>query len=237
MPLPDIGSMRAVADRLDKLGLEYAFVGGSIVNLLLDHPELAPARPTDDVDVILETVASQPYSDIEAKLCNHGFSHDTREDAPMCRWRLGDLTVDIMPTDGACLGLNTAWFKEALGTASPRRIAHTSLRLISPTAFLATKHEAFADRGNGDYFDSPDLEDFIAVIDGRENVIPEIDLAPATLRGYVITSVQNLIATPAFDEALPGHLPADTASQRRLPALRQKLRGIAALNPGRGHAL
>jgi hypothetical protein len=27
---------------------------------------------------------------------------------------LGHLTVDIMPTDGAHLGLNTTWFKEAL---------------------------------------------------------------------------------------------------------------------------
>jgi hypothetical protein len=42
--------MRAVADRLDSLGLDYAFVGGSIVNLLLDNPALLSARPTDDVD-------------------------------------------------------------------------------------------------------------------------------------------------------------------------------------------
>jgi hypothetical protein len=37
MSLPNLASMRAVADRLDSLGLDYAFVGGSIVNLLLDH--------------------------------------------------------------------------------------------------------------------------------------------------------------------------------------------------------
>jgi hypothetical protein len=38
MPLPNLGALRAVADRLDRLGLSYAFVGGSIVNLLLDEP-------------------------------------------------------------------------------------------------------------------------------------------------------------------------------------------------------
>jgi len=38
------------------------------VNFLLDDPEFAPARPTDDVDVILETVTSQRYSDVEEKL-------------------------------------------------------------------------------------------------------------------------------------------------------------------------
>jgi hypothetical protein len=61
MAPPNLGAMRAVADRLDRLGLEYAFVGGSIVNLLLDYPELAPVRPTDDVDVIIETAEVEGY--------------------------------------------------------------------------------------------------------------------------------------------------------------------------------
>jgi hypothetical protein len=38
----NLDAMRAVADRLDSLGLAYAFVGGSIVNLLLDDPAFSP---------------------------------------------------------------------------------------------------------------------------------------------------------------------------------------------------
>ena len=226
---PNLGAMRAVADRLDRLGLEYAFVGGSIVNLLLDYPELAPVRPTDDVDVIIETVTSQRYSDLEEQLRGTGFSHDVREHAPKCRWLLGDLTVDIMPTDGAALGLNTAWFKEALATATVQEVAHTKLRLISPVAFLATKYEAFSDRGGGDFKGSPDLEDFVAVVDGRENIAAEIDRAPAGMRLYIIDAVRRLMANDEFGEALPGQLPSDRASQGRLPGLRQKLKAIAAL--------
>ncbi len=229
MPQPNLGALRAVADRLDQLGLSYAFVGGSIVSFLVDHPELSPARPTDDVDVILEVVTSERYSNVEARLRNLGFAHDTHENAPLCRWTLRGLTVDIMPTEGAGLGLNTAWFPEALATATEREIAHTRLRLISPVAFLATKYVAFSDRGDGDFYASHDLEDFITVIDGRENIAAEVNAAPAALRGYVITSVRSLSENPAFQEALPGHLPGDTASQGRLPGLRSKLRAIAAL--------
>jgi predicted nucleotidyltransferase len=229
MSQPNVTAMLAVADRLDSLGLDYAFVGGSIVNLLLDNPALSPARPTDDLDVILETITSQRYSEVEAKLRGLGFAHDMRENAPKCRWVLGDLTVDIMPTEGAFLGLNTTWFKEALATATVQKIAHTQLKLISPVAFLATKHVAFADRGGGDYHASHDLEDFITVIDGRENIAEEVSRAPAELARYVIESVRNLIAIPAFDEALPGHLPPDRASQQRLPSLRRKLQAIAML--------
>jgi predicted nucleotidyltransferase len=67
--------------------------------------------------------------------------------------------VDIMPTDGEFLGLNTAWFKEALATATAREFAHTSLKLVSPVGFLATKYVAFLDRGTGDYYASHDLKD------------------------------------------------------------------------------
>lgn len=229
MPAPNLGALRAVADRLDGLGLSYAFVGGSIVNLLLDDPSFAPARPTDDVDVILEVVTSERYSDVETRIRALGFDHDMRKGAPRCRWVLDSLTVDIMPTEGAGMGLNTAWFKEALATATVREFAHTRLRLVSSAAFLATKHVAFVDRGAGDYYASPDLEDFITVVDGREKIVTDIDCAPTGLRQYLITAVNALLAAPAFNEALSGHLPSDEASQQRLPKLRAKLRDIAHL--------
>lgn len=229
MPLPNIGALRAVADRLDGIGLAYAFVGGSIVNLLLDDPNFVPARPTDDVDVILGLVTSERYSSVEARLRNLGFDHDTRQRAPRCRWVLGNLTVDIMPTDGAFLGLNTTWFKEALATATEREFAHTRLKLVSPVAFLATKYVAFSDRGGNDYYASHDLEDFVTVVDGRGNVVAEIDRAPPKLRGYVADATRSLVAAPVFIEALTGYLPSDQASQRRLTVLQEKLKNIAAL--------
>jgi superfamily II DNA or RNA helicase len=39
-----IAAMKAVAERLDGLGLDYAFLGGSVVGFLLDHPSLSPIR-------------------------------------------------------------------------------------------------------------------------------------------------------------------------------------------------
>ena len=229
MPPPDVGALRAVADRLDGLGLDYAFVGGAIVNLLLDNPGFAPARPTDDVDVILGVVTASRYSDVEAKIRALGFNHDVRDGAPLCRWVMGNLTVDIMPTEGGNLGLNTAWFKEALATATEQEFAHTRVKLVSPVAFLVIKHVAFLDRGKSDYHASQDMEDFVTVIDGRDGIVAEVAAAPAGLRGYLIDAVRTLVATRAFDDALPAHLPSDEGSQMRLPGLRRKLREIAGL--------
>lgn len=229
--MPDINpsTLAVVAKKLDTLGLNYAFVGGSITSLLLDNVGLSPVRATDDVDVIVEVLTSQRYSDIEAQLRSAGFNHDTRDGAPMCRWTWEGLTVDIMPIDGSFLGLNTSWFPEALASATLRRFGSLEIRIISPVAFLATKLAAFADRGRGDFYASHDLEDLITVIDGRGAIVAEVDSAPATLRDFVAASIRDLYANFYFREALPGHLPSDSASQGRLPGLRQKFHGISAL--------
>ncbi|QYY36694.1 hypothetical protein [Ruficoccus sp. ZRK36] len=89
MPQLNISSLRAVSEQLDQTGLDYAFTGGSIVNLLLDDPELSPARPTDDVDVIVEIVSGTRYSDVEAVFREKGFEHDMRQGAPMCSRKTG----------------------------------------------------------------------------------------------------------------------------------------------------
>jgi hypothetical protein len=105
MPLPDLTPLSIVADRLDQLRLSYAFTGGVVVNLLLDDSEFTPARPTLDVDVILEVLTAHEYSKLEAELRDLGFDHDMTQGAPRCRWKLDGITVDIMPTKGQYLGL------------------------------------------------------------------------------------------------------------------------------------
>jgi predicted nucleotidyltransferase len=218
-----------VAKRLDPLGLNYAFVGGSIVEFLLDRPDLTPVRPTDDLDIIVEIMAHRRYSDLEEILRQAGFQHDMTVDAPRCRWRLDGLIVDVMPTEDALLGLNTTWFVEALATAKPRRILGVDVPLISAVAFLATKLAAFADRGDGDYYGSHDLEDIITVIDGRAAIVAEIAEAAPELQAYVVGRMKALGADSAFQDALAGHLPSDGASQARLPMLRKRLGLLAAL--------
>jgi len=137
MPPLNIGALRAVATKLDPTGLNYAFTGGSIVNLLIDNPEFSPARPTDDVDVIIELLSTARYSEIETTLHHYGFEHDMSEDAPICRWRLDALIVDIMPTQGESIGLNTTWFTEVLADAIETEYAHTTLKVVSPVGFLS----------------------------------------------------------------------------------------------------
>ena len=104
------------------------------------------------------------------------------------------------PTEGGFLGLNTAWFAEALATATEREFGHVRLKLISPVAFLATKHIAFSDRGGGDYYASHDLEDFVTVIDGREGIVADVQYKSL----FVTPFGQQFRAGAAEDDAIDG---------------------------------
>lgn len=134
-----------------------------------------------------------------------------------------------MPTQDDRIGLNTKWFREALDTSIHVEYSHTRLPIVSPIGLLATKYLTFTERGEGDFYGSHDLEDLITVIDGRQDIIKEVDAARIGLRNYVIQGISNLLAEEEFVEALAGFLPPDSASQKRIPLLMSKLQKIAEL--------
>lgn len=80
------------------------------------------------------------------------------------------------------------------------------LRHLSAPYFLATKFEAFKDRGRNDVFVSHDLEDILTVVEGRAALVQEVKAAPDNVRLHIGQSVDSLLALPAFANALPGLL-------------------------------
>ena len=103
------------------------------------------------------------------------------------------------------------------------------VRVVTGVYFCATKLEAFAGRGKGDYQSSHDLEDLIAVVDGRAELIKEIHARSDDVRIYVASEIAKLLATPPFLDALPGYLLPDQASQARVSTLLDRLKTSAAL--------
>jgi hypothetical protein len=102
------------------------------------------------------------------------------------------------------------------------------IRVITAPYFIATKLDAFKGRGRGDYANSHDLEDMLAVVDGREAITGEITRA-GEVRFYIAKQFLILLETPAFVDSLPGYLLPDVSSQNRLPILLSKLKEISQL--------
>ena len=133
-----------------------------------------------------------------------------------------------MPVDAAVLGFTNRWFRAACETASDLDLGDdVTIRLVTAPLLLATKIEAFLDRGGGDFAVSHDLEDLLSVVDGRAEVVDEISAAPTDVRAHIQTTISGWLDDNRFLEALPGYMPRDVASQARAAELLARLCRIA----------
>jgi hypothetical protein len=96
---------RCLGDILD----EVVFVGGMIRELLITDPAAGAARPTQDVDCIVNPPAWVDYVRLTERLRARGFSECTDEGAPLCRWVVQSVRVDVMPINPAVLGFSNVW--------------------------------------------------------------------------------------------------------------------------------
>lgn len=187
-------------------------------------------RPTFDVDAIAEITSYDRYTELSERLIKLGFQEHKREGAPLCRWRQQTTTLDVMPLDAKILGFSNSWYRPAMDHAEERELEQgLKIPLIAAVYFCASKIEAFAGGGKNDFPASRDLEDLIAVVDGRAELVGEIEDAANDVRSYLAKEIKKLLSIREFNDALPGHVPPDTASQERVGTIISRLEAIGSL--------
>ncbi|HMN21491.1 MAG TPA: hypothetical protein PKA16_08860 [Ottowia sp.] len=225
---PNVQRVELVAAALGDLCAELVLVGGCAASLLVDAPTAPPPRVTWDVDLIVEVATLRDYHTMEAQFEARGLQRDLSPDAPICRWRLGDVMVDLMPTDETVLGFANRWYPLATRTATREMLpSGQQIRLIAAPAFLATKLEAFRARGGADPLTSHDLEDVINVLEGCSHIEADVQASEAEVRGYLAAQFADLIARPDFRDVLPGLVAYDELHAQRVQAVLQKIHAIA----------
>lgn len=230
MPKHNLALLIDAASLLKPLLGELVFVGGSTTALLITDKAAADVRPTYDVDAIAEITSYAAYTDFSERLRKLGFTEDTSQGAPICRWRQKKTILDVMPLDEKILGFSNRWYKPAMDTALVHELEpELHVRVVTGVFFLATKLEAFGGRGKNDYLSSHDLEDLIAVVNGRAELVEEIQAGPEDVRTYIASEIKKLLAIGSFVDALPGYLLPDAASQARISTVLERLKQIAGL--------
>lgn len=189
---------------------EIAFVGGATIALWITDQAAFKPRVTKDVDVVVEVASRRAWYSFEERLRAHGLRHDTAS-AVICRWRAGspgdELLVDVMPADAGILGFENRWQGPALDRAETLSLpSGRRIRAISPPYLIATKLEAWNGRGGGDHLRSQDLEDLIALIDGRTEIVDEVGDAPRDLRSFLSGEISSLLDHPRFLDAVDGSI-------------------------------
>jgi predicted nucleotidyltransferase len=228
---PNVQLVEVVAQALGGLCDELVFVGGCAAGLLCTSPNAPPPRVTYDVDVVAEVAALAAYHALEKRFASRGFARDVSPDAPICRWRLGEVEVDLMTTDECVLGFSNRWYPLAIASASRVLLpSGRQIRLISAPAFLATKLEAFGTRGQSDLMSSHDFEDIINVIDGRPGIEAEVADAGGELAVYLASRFAEIVRDPNFENTLPGLVVYDELYEDRIRRVREQINLITALD-------
>jgi hypothetical protein len=223
----NIELLKNVAKRLGPLLSEVVFVGGCTAGLFITDQAAAEVRPTLDVDVIAEITSYADYDTFSKRLRDLGFREDTSKNAPLCRWLIDNIVLDVMPIEERILGFTNRWYRSAMEAAQEIELEpRLRIRTVTAAYFIATKLEAFRGRGRSDFTTSRDLEDLLAVIDGREAIVEEI-AAVAEIRSHVAEQFRSLLANQAFIDTLPGYLLPDAGSQGRLPILVNRMTEIS----------
>lgn len=145
------------------------------------------------------------------------------DNTPPFRWFWQRMQLDLVPLDERVLGFANRWYRAGFDAAVQTEVAPgLVLRHLSAPYFLATKFEAFYDRGRNDVYTSHDLEDILIVIEGRAELVQELSKAATDVRQHVVECVAELLANPDFNNALAGLL----SQPDREPLVRARLQQL-----------
>ena len=95
-----------------------------------------------------------------------------------------------------------------------RLASGTTIKIFTPPYFVASKFEAYLDRGTGDFRLSHDIEDVMTLLDGILN-FDSIQNAPESVADYLRKKVAEFLKDDTFLESISAHIePGPSNSER-----------------------
>lgn len=200
----NIVRIKAVHEILGELSGKVVFVGGATVSLYALR-EARDIRETDDVDILVEIATNWDYAKVEEQLRKVGFEND-HDSNFIGRYKLSGLFVDLMATDEKILGFGNQWYKDGFRTAIEHRIDDlVTVKIFDAPHFIASKIEAFKNRGNGDGRFSQDFEDIVFILENRASIWQEMIDASSPLKEYLKKEFQVFANNPHIQEWIGSH--------------------------------
>lgn len=204
----NIYQIKIIAEGLADLTREVVFVGGAVAELYADDPAATDIRPTMDVDCVIELATYGSLEEFEERLRKHKFVNDI-ESGVICRWKYKGETVDIMPDRESILGFTNQWYRPGFKNRIIYRLSDgTDINILPALYYLATKIEAIRGRGGEDLRLSHDFEDFIYVLNNRQDIIALFDNEKdVDLTDYISSWAIQILDRPNCREEIECMLP------------------------------
>ena len=203
----NIRRLKVIAAGLGDLCKDVVFVGGSVAELYVDDPGATDIRPTMDVDCVIELATYGSLEVFEKLLREHKFVNDV-ESGVICRWKYNGEIVDIMPDRDSILGFTNRWYHPGVQHREEVVVDDTSIYILPPLYYVATKIEAVRDRGGEDLRLSHDFEDLVYVLNNRQDIAKLFDYENDTdLKGYISSWAKEMLSRQNCREEIECMLP------------------------------
>lgn len=215
-------------ENLGEIANEMLFVGGSIVPLLFTSGDTY-FRSTRDVDCVIDVEALVDYYEFTTKLKLIGFKEISEEDAPICRWHKNDCLIDVIPTTDI-IGFTNSWYHAAFKYPVTYHVKGSMhIKVISAVYFIATKLEAFNNRGKNDFLASHDMEDIISIIECRPEIVDEIFSSDMIVKKFIVCQFKIFCNNPRFLIDIIGLCNPDPLDLDNVNKVQQRILKITAI--------
>lgn len=215
-----------VAEGLQELRERMVFIGGAVISLYTDDPAAEEIRPTKDIDMTINLGDNYAeFAKMQERLAELHFYPDPQGQY-ICSYKYKDIAIDIMPAEDTAIGISNTWYKPGFDHLQQITLDNNlEINILPAPYFLATKIEAFKDRGNNDFYGSHDYEDIIYVLDNRTTIVEEILASNAEVKNYLKQELSLIAGHPQGNEILAMHI-HPLVVEKRFPILLEKIKLI-----------
>ena len=195
-----------VARGLKELNEKMVFIGGAVISLYTDDPAADEIRPTADIDMTINLANYVEWVQMQERLSELEFYPDPQGQS-ICSYKFQNIAIDIMPAEDSSIGISNTWYKPGFNYLQTIQLEDgIIIKILSSPYFLATKLEAFKDRGKNDFYGSHDFEDIIYILDNRTTIVEEIIAADSNVKEYIKTELTTIKNHSQSDEILAMHI-------------------------------
>lgn len=144
----------------------------------------------------------------------------------ICSYKYYKIAIDIMTAEDSSIGVSNIWYKPGFKYIQQIELPEgVSINILPSPYFLATKLEAFKDKGVNDFYSSHDYEDIIYLLDNRISIVEEILASDVDVRTDIKQEINIIKNHPQANEILAMHI-HPLVREERVGMLMEKIEKI-----------
>ena len=201
-----------VAQVLGALNKEVVYIGGAIIGVYATDEAADLPRVTTDVDVCVQVSSLGEMETLRERLAEKNIYPDVNG-VHLYRYKYKTILIDFIPFEATPFGPTNPYLKQGFKKAYTIDINSIAIAVLPVSIFLATKWEAFKNRGSDPRL-SHDFEDMIYILDNNTALLEDCNTATFAVKNALKVFSSFVLEHPNCPEIIECHINPITAQER-----------------------